>query len=820
MFPQNTQPGFNTISQQGAIRMPASLQQMNNGPSGPGTGAGSSSSYQNPSPTPSPGINVTGSAAPGTTSVGGIMQLRSLRQVEADRQEALIEQMEPELQNLAQYVKKCWWVARASKETTVEGRMLQSLRQRRGEYDPQELALLKEMSRSTLYMFLTSNKCRAALGWLKDVLVTTSENKPWCVDPEPVAEVPPNLMTELMQTAQQTIQQMEQQAQQSGSPPPSDFDIREMMMALKDQALAHVQQTAKDSAERMERKMETQLFEGGFIEQFALFLDDLTTFPSAIFKGPVVRNKPRLKWKKQGNDYVPEVQDQLVLEWERVDPFMVYPAPDASRIEDSWLIERHRMERGDLVALKGVEGYSDVAIDLVLYEYGRGGLHEWLAVDTAKATAEGKSTLGFAQNPSELIDALQFWGPIQGRLLLEWGMSKKQVPDPMKDYMCEIWCINNIVIKATLNQDPLGRKPYYKASWEEVPGAFWGNSVADLCRDTQKICNAAARAIVDNMGIASGPQVVVNVDRVPIGENLTQIYPWKIHQVTRDPDSSNRPPVEFFQPSSVVQELLQIYEKFATLADEYTGIPRYMTGDAQVGGAARTASGMSMLMGNAGKSIKQVISNIDVHVLAKAVDRLYFYNMRYGSDPDLKLAGVQVLARGADALLIKESAQQRQNEFLQIATSNPLVQQIIGNEGIAALIRENAKTLDLDVDSIVPPLPVLRKKWADAAAAAAAQQKQQIAQAQADKQQEAQLEIAIAQATGKVPPGMPGWTGGNPVTVPKPPQAPNMPVLPQQARALGLQGAIHPGGPPGQAPDQRSLMNGAPVTNQFSGKNS
>ena len=48
-----------------------------------------------------------------------------------------------------------------------------------------------------------------------------------------------------------------------------------------------------------------------------------------------------------------------------------------------------------------------------------------------------------------------------------------------------------------------------------------------------------------------------------------------------------------------------IYEKFATLADEYTGIPRYMTGDASVGGAGRTASGMSMLMSNAGKSIKR-----------------------------------------------------------------------------------------------------------------------------------------------------------------------------------------------------------------------
>ena len=170
------------------------------------------------------------------------------------------------------------------------------------------------------------------------------------------------------------------------------------------------------------------------------------------------------------------------------------------------------------------------------------------------------------------------------------------------------------IIKATLNYDPLCRKPYYKASYEDVPGSFWGNSVCDLVRDPQTVVNAAARSIVNNMAMSSGPQVAINVDRLPPGEELTTLTPWRIWQVSNDPYGNSGQPVSFFQPQSNVAELMAIYEKFSDLADEYSGIPKYMQGQT-TGGAGRTASGLSMMITNAGKAIKQVISNIDIFSL-------------------------------------------------------------------------------------------------------------------------------------------------------------------------------------------------------------
>lgn len=699
------------------------------------------------------GLNMTNSAAPGTVSAGGLVTIKSLKALQQDERAAAQQaNSQPVIQALAGHIRKKWMSSMMAKQMTSEIKMLKSVRARRGEYDPDKLAQLREQGSSTIYMMITSNKCRAASSWLRDTLVTASEDKPWTIKPTPMPDLPPNEVQSIMAQAQVEVQQL-----YMAGTPPTDQQVRERLLEMKDMTMSHLIDVAKRTAERMEVKMEDQLAEGNWSKAFSEFLDDITTFPSAFIKGPVVRKRPKLKWTpSQGGQYTLQVSDELVMEWERVDPFNIYPSADASDVDDGDLIERHKLARSDLQALIGVDGYSEGAIRAVLDEYGKGGLRDWIYVDMNKAAAEGKSTMGVQQNPSALIDALQFWGNVQGQLLLDWGMSPDDVPDALMDYPIEAWVVGHWVIKAIVNPDPMGRKPYFKASYEEVPGAYWGNSVADLCRDAQDVCNATARAMVNNMSIASGPQVVYNIDRLPQGENITQMYPWKVWQVTSDPLAGSAPPMQFYQPNSMASELMAVFEKFSVLADEYTGIPRYMTGDSPSGGAGRTASGMSMLMSNAGKAIKQVVANIDTGVIQPVIDRLYFYNMRYGTDPDLK-GDVNIIARGATSLVVKEQAQARQNQFLQIALSSPIAQQVVGIDGIAALLRQSAKTLDLNPDDIVPPIEIIKQRMANAA---------QQAQAQAMQQQTLEQQGGQAQAGGTPPNARPGATlqNGAPVT--------------------------------------------------------
>lgn len=619
--------------------------------------------------------------------------------LEEERKAAQDRQSQPLITGLAGHVRKQWTIAREAKRNTIEPRLYENMRARRGEYDPDKLAAIKAMGGADVYAGLTSVKCRSAAGWIRDVMLGTGVDRPWAIRPTPMPTLPPNIGDALVAQAMEPIKQAMMSGQQV-----QQQQVISMMSMMKDQALGAIREEAARRADRMSDKMEDQLIEGGFLKALDEFIDDIVTFPTAVIKGPVIRRKPRLEW---GPDNQPVIKDDLVKEWERVSPFNIFPSPASSGVDDGYIIEKHRLSRLDLTQLIGVDGYDEGAIRQVLDDFGRGGLTQWVFEDIQQSDAEGKDTRGVTTNPDGLIDALQYWGSVQGQALLDFGMDKKQIPDAIKEYQVEAWLIGPYVIKAVLNSDPLARKPYFIASYEDVPGNFWGNSVADLVRDPQIVVNATARALVNNMGLASGPQVVVNVDRLAAGESITTIRPWRIWQVTNDPSGSNSSPIEFNQPNSNVQELVAVFEKFSELADEYSGIPRYLSGDT-TGGAGRTASGLSMLITNAGKSIKQVISNIDVNVMKPMLERLYYYNMMYEDDPDLK-GDICIEARGAEALVAKESAQVRRNEFLQM-TANPIDMQIVGIEGRAAVLREVASGLDMDTDKIVPPLDVLRQK--------------------------------------------------------------------------------------------------------------
>lgn len=659
----------------------------------------------------------------GSVSIGGIMEIKSAAQLIAEEQaKAQEENSEPMIQGLAAYIQKCWSEAKSAKETTVEPRMLKSLRQRRGEYDPDLKAHLQEQGSALVYMMLTSNKCRSAAAWLREALA----DMPWECEPTPVADIDPKTQQMIFMTATQAAMQ----SVAVGGYVPKPVELAGYMLAMKDSAIVKVQEIAKKKAEMMTRKMKDQMTEGGFQKAIEEFIDDLVTFPAACFKGPVVRSKPALKWKQGPNgSFTTDVQQEFLLEWERVDPFNLYPAPDASGVDDGYLIERHKLSRQDLVALKGVEGYSEASINAILAEYYQTGLERQISIDSERDIAEGRDGMP-TNNPSGLIEALQFWGSVNGQMLLDWGMDEAEIEDPLDEYHIEAWLIGNYVIKATINPDPLHRKPYYKTSWENVPGCFWGNSVPDLCRDAQAVCNAAARALVNNMGLASGPQVMVNTSRLPEGDTITTMYPWKIWLYEDDGYGSNgsMAPVSFFQPGSNSQELMQIYQQFSVMADEYTGIPRYMTGDAATGGAGRTASGLSMLMSNAGKTIKGVISSID-RVLEPAIERLYVYNMQFLDDPDLK-GDLKIVARGATALVMKEQQQQRVNEVFQMCLQSPVLQQIVGPTGIAYLFRNVLERLNINADELVPSPEILKVQQAQQQAQMAQAQQQAAAQEQ------------------------------------------------------------------------------------------
>jgi hypothetical protein len=427
------------------------------------------------------------------------------------------------------------------------------------------------------------------------------------------------------------------------------------------------------------------------------------TYPAAIIKGPVLHRAPALKWEKQQAQegqparWMPIVEEKLVKRYYRVDPFKFYPASWVSDVQQGPCFEHHRITQDELHALIGAPGYSEEAIREVLENCH--GYRNWLGLDwynTADKLNQPDSQLA-TDGP---MDALEFYGSVPGKYLIEWGLEDPEVNDKDKPYNVNIWMIGRHVIKASVNPDPLGQKPYRKACYEEIPGAFWGNGIPDLIRDVQDVCNSAARSLVNNMAIASGPQVSINVSRMPAGAQVTQLYPWKIHQFEEPPMSSTAPPIDFFQPQSNANELMGVFSFFSQLADEYSGLPRYMSGDTNIGGAGRTASGLSSLMSNSNRLMKQVMSSID-RIVTDVLQNLHNHLMQFEFDRFPELEGdIRVVARGATSVMAREQLALRRNEFLQ-ATANPIDMQVTGLDGRAYLLKEQAKSLELDTDRII-----------------------------------------------------------------------------------------------------------------------
>lgn len=618
-------------------------------------------------------------------------ELRKREQELIDK-ELAARQANPVVLGLASHLRECWDAARQAKKP-IENIMLRGLRQRNGEYEADKLAQIHEQGGSDIYMMITEVKCRAAESWLRDILLDTG-TPPWDLNPTPIPDLSPEQTTELQNAFASVVTRI---VENEGRAPSPDEMVELKEMVAQDYRFKLLE-AADNRAQKMKVKISDQFAQGGWSESFNEFITDLVTYPCAFVKGPVIRRQRKLGWKvgEDGRTVV-EADEVIAPEFERVDPFRIYPEPGISNINEGYLFEHHPLSRTELADLVGVPGYDDDAIRKVL-DIGNGS--SWINEDVELIKDEEERKFHSFNRPTETFDALEFWGKVTGKMLIEWGLDEEEIEDEHREYDANVWIVGNYVIKAILNYDPLGEKPYAKTSFIKRPGAFWGSGIPEIIEDIQGVCNAAARALVNNMGISSGPQVEVNLERIPPNEDITQLHPWKIWQVTNDPLGSSAPAVRFTQPDDNATTLLGVYDKFSKLADDHSGIPSYVYGDLNVQGAGRTSSGLSMLMGAAGKGIRQVVMHIDSDIIKPIVHRQFVYNMRYDEDETIK-GDVEIMPKGSINLAVKETVNIRRLEFLN-ATANQIDMEIVGKDGRAAILREVAKGLQMPVDDIIP----------------------------------------------------------------------------------------------------------------------
>src|ERR1035437_4376217 len=628
-------------------------------------------------------------AAPNALGSQGVIQVTPPAELEAqlkqqDTDKAAANQPEqPDVSQLAAYIRGQFEIFRNHRNTASgwSERLLVALRTFNGQYSPSKLAEIRKFGGSEIYARVIAQKCRAASSLLRDIYL--GQDQPWALRPPADPKVPDEIAQKIDQLMQSEQQMVQEQMGKPSNPRDADERKRTLLESAKDAAKKKAAAQARDS----DSKSEGLLRDGGFYHSLAEFLVDLPIFPFACIKGPVVKIVPEVTWPPGGGQ--PTIEQKPKLTWNRVSPFDLWWTPGVADIENANTIEKLRVTRAEINDLLDLPGYNHDEVTAVLDEYGRGGLYDnWDTTDAERATLESRENP--AWNRSGMLSMMEFNGNVQGRVLQEYGMA---VEDELRDYHIQAWVVGTHVIKAHMSPSPRQRHPYFVTSFEKVPGTPVGNGLTDLLADMGEAANATLRSLINNLSIASGPQVVVNDERLSPEENGEDMYPWKRWHVRNDPYGGNtKEPISFFMPSSNAQQLIEAYSKFVDIADDVSAIPKYVGGQSG-GGAGRTASGLAMLMGNASKILQTVSANIDRDVFEPAL--LQLVDLILLTDTSGLLTGEEeVSVQGVNVAIQRETLRQRQIEFLT-ATTNPADQNIIGIRGRAAILRSVASTIGM-----------------------------------------------------------------------------------------------------------------------------
>jgi len=495
------------------------------------------------------------------------------------------------LSNLSNYVLSKFEEARRAK-VGIEERLIDCLQRFKSEYSPQKLQEIKSIDAPPIYIPLTSIKVRALTAWLVDVLFQTPD-LPYDITPTPIPELPLEVQHALARRVYDTIMPMVELLPFN--------ELQSMALDAKNLAEKEIKieidKWSKKLAEGFKKKLDDVFIEGGLPEALSAMCVDIAIFPTAIIKGGILRKEKGYVRTKYGL----EPKNKVIYTFNRVSPFNAYPAPYSSGFEN-YFIEVVPLLPNDLYDMIGMPGYNSKILTEVLDRYEHGYKFHHMNYGLDKEALEGNE---FASSSDyEYIDVLEFWGPVKGSLLKDFGIS---VPSSNAYYEATVWVIEDYVIKAVLNENPLGLKPYAKASFIDIPDSFWGQALPEVLAPIQDSVNAFARSVVVNAAMSSGPMVERNIDRVDPSQPK-MIIPWHMYDA-HDSALNSAPAYRFFQPQLTADRLSTVMAYYLKLADETCGIPSYAHGDITVGGAGRALADYELVLTETGA---KPISSIEV----------------------------------------------------------------------------------------------------------------------------------------------------------------------------------------------------------------
>ena len=639
--------------------------------------------------------------------------------------------------SLARYVRNQFRVNVDHRRSTgpdgvsVEMRLHDALMAQTCKYSAEERArMIAAKVNPRVFVPITSTKVRAAKAMLNDLIQSGGEPL-FSMSATPDPEVPLEVELEALQSIQDELGHIFAQLQNAGVqqvPPEIMAKLQQlvrMAMLGKYDTIANAKDSyARTRAKRMERKVWDLMVQGGFqTEVFPEYMDYICTYGTCVVVGPIIRNEAKnhcIEEKdKSGKPTGIRKYKRIVKripKFEALNPFDCYPSPDAKKVTDGALCVRVKYaanelwryadgtsENPDGLPKEITEGWNEQAVNRLLYRFPNGGVK--IADDQRNQDVRGAEGNAMENVDDCTFEGIRCFASIRGSMLVEMGITQKRDGEKIKlnsFYYTETIVIDNEVVYCTIYDDRLG-VPLSKGVFYELPGSWWGECIADKLIMVQYTMNVAIKALLQNMAVASGPMYWMRDvsklnDKSPEGLKL---YPHKIWGFNTSMAGDSGVPMGVLQVPSNASELLAVFEKMKTQADDDSGIPAYTYGQSSGQGALRTASGLAIFSEAASRGMKMVITTTDRLVIADVARRMADWVMIYDSDMDIK-GDVEVKPVGLMGKILKAQQDQQRLTVFQMVITNQFLIQAIGIKGIFELFRPTIQDLNINPDNVVP----------------------------------------------------------------------------------------------------------------------
>lgn len=575
---------------------------------------------------------------------------------------------------------------RIGQKQPIEQRWLEDLEQYYGQYDADTRANLNKRTgsnsdsspvRSKVFMNRTRPKTDAMAARLIDLLFPTDDRN-WGIQPTPVPKLAQQA-EEAHQAAGQVKERLDELKQQQEAAAAQEGGVDPAVQAemLKLDALAKaIDKTMEDldaqmsearkRAGLMENEIADQLQECGYNAVMRDVIDISAKIGTGICKGPVTGDKIRKGWQKitlatqggrQTEDYQLQHGDDKQPGMRYVDPWAFFPDMSTNIVGNSeGNYERHLMNAKQLRALARQPGVDKDAVRRLLRQKATMPAPSYIAElrrlgDTSvNVTADVYHVWEYTGSLSadDMMTLAEAFGD-------QYTLAEMQDIDPLDEVQAVIMFCQGEILKFGIYPFDSGECMYSVFNLLKDESTVFGYGVPWMMRDPQRAINAAWRAMLDNAGMAAGPQLVVAKGKIEPVDGSWTMYPRKIWWADESLPAGQTA-FQVFNIPSQQGDLAAIIAMAEKEIDEMTSMPKIAQGE-QGTEVTKTAQGMSILMNSAGVVFRRIVKNFDDDMTVPNIRRLYDFNMQHSTKEYIK-GDYNIDARGSSVLLVREMQSQ------------------------------------------------------------------------------------------------------------------------------------------------------------------